>query len=92
MSSAVDVLLCLLLSWNAWKTVSGGTLLRCVVLYVVFGMGLSVAWLRLRAPDLALAEAAVGTALTAVMLLDALGRLRRRRGAPAADAEEAEDV
>jgi energy-converting hydrogenase B subunit D len=33
---------------------------------------------RLEAPDVALAEAAIGAGLTGALLLDALGHLRRR--------------
>lgn len=64
-------------------TVRPGPLLRSVALFVAFGLLMTLIWLRLRAPDLALAEAAVGTALTVVLVLDALGWLRqhvRRRG------------
>lgn len=41
-----------------------------VVLYVGFGLSLSIVWVRLLAPDLALAEAAIGAGITGALLLD----------------------
>ena len=40
---------------------------------------MSLAWARLAAPDIGLAEAAIGAGLTGALLLDAYGVLRRRR-------------
>ncbi len=54
-------------------------LFRGVVLFVVFGLLMALAWVRLQAPDLALAEAAIGAGLTGALLLDAIGHLKRRR-------------
>ncbi|MCC5854306.1 MAG: DUF4040 domain-containing protein [Idiomarina sp.] len=56
-------------------------LFRAVVLFVTFGVLLTLAWVRLQAPDLALAEAAIGAGLTGVLLLDAIGFLRKRKAA-----------
>jgi len=50
------------------------TLYTSVVLYIVFGLLLALIWARLGAPDLALAEAAIGAGLTGVLLLSALTR------------------
>lgn len=67
-------------------------LFRAVVLFVVFGLMVAIAWIRLQAPDVALAEAAIGAGLTGALLLDAIGHLRggvrdeRARGADARDA------
>jgi multisubunit Na+/H+ antiporter MnhB subunit len=52
---------------------------RAVVLFVVFGLLGALAWMRLQAPDVALAEAAIGAGLTGALLLDALGHLRGAR-------------
>lgn len=51
------------------------TLYTAIVLYIVFGLLLALAWARLGAPDLALAEAAIGAGLTGVLMLAALARL-----------------
>ncbi|RUO32852.1 Na(+)/H(+) antiporter subunit B [Aliidiomarina sanyensis] len=60
-------------------------LFRSVVLFIVFGLLLALTWTRLQAPDLALAEAAIGAGLTGVLLLDTLGTLRKIRHQRAAD-------
>jgi len=48
---------------------------RAVVVFIAFGLLMAVAWVRLRAPDIALAEAAIGAGLTGVLLLDAVSHL-----------------
>lgn len=50
-------------------------LLRAIVLFVAFGLMMSIAWVRLDAPDIALAEVAIGAGLTGALLLAALARL-----------------
>ena len=45
-------------------------------------MGKALAWARLAAPDIGLAEAAIGAGLTGALLLDAYGVLQRRRDRP----------
>jgi uncharacterized MnhB-related membrane protein len=63
------------------------SLFRAVVLFVVFGLLVALAWVRLDAPDVALAEAAIGAGLTGALLLDAVGHLRRvRANAPEPEA------
>lgn len=45
-----------------------------VLLFTAFGLVLALIWARLGAPDLALAEAAIGAGLTGVLLFSALAR------------------
>lgn len=45
------------------------------VLFITYGLVLSVVWLRLGAPDVALAEAAIGAGLTGALLIGTLARL-----------------
>lgn len=45
---------------------------RAVMLFIGFGLLLALIWVRLRAPDIALAEAAIGAGLTGALLLAAL--------------------
>lgn len=45
-----------------------------VVLFIAFGLLLALTWARLGAPDLALAEAAIGAGLTGALLLSAFAR------------------
>jgi len=70
-----DALLGLCLLWLAWRTLSAPDLYKAVVLFVAFGLLMTLAWVRLDAPDVALAEAAIGAGLTGALLLSALARL-----------------
>jgi uncharacterized MnhB-related membrane protein len=73
-----DGLLLLTLAWVAWQALADreGELFRSVVLFIAFGLLLAVAWVRLKAPDIALAEAAIGAGVTGALLLVTLGRLK----------------
>ena len=79
-----DVVLGALVVGLAWRVVTDRDLLRAVVGFIVLGLMLALTWLRLGAPDVALAEAAVGSGLTGALLLNALRRARAGRGAKAA--------
>jgi uncharacterized MnhB-related membrane protein len=74
----VDLLLLLLIVLLAWRALNGRDLLRGVIEFIAMGLLVAVAWVRLRALDIALAEAAVGSGLTGALLLSALHRMRRR--------------
>jgi uncharacterized MnhB-related membrane protein len=67
-----DVLLIGGLLWTAWQGLMHPNLLRSVVMFIAFGLLLALAWARLAAPDVALAEAAIGAGLTGALFLDAL--------------------
>jgi uncharacterized MnhB-related membrane protein len=75
----LDILLVVALIGLAWQTCAARDHFTAVVLFITFGLLMALAWVRLRAPDVALAEAVVGAGLTGVLLLDALGRLTGRR-------------
>lgn len=87
MSWWIDLPLLVALWGTAAAALLGRGPLRAVVMFIVFGLLVALAWVRLGAPDLALAEAAIGAGLSGVLLLDAVGHLRRRRGAPASRQE-----
>jgi uncharacterized MnhB-related membrane protein len=72
-----DGLLVIALIWTALRALLVPELFRAVVLFIAFGLLLALAWARLDAPDLALAEAAIGAGLTGALLLDAVGHPRR---------------
>ncbi|MDP2431666.1 MAG: DUF4040 domain-containing protein [Pseudomonadota bacterium] len=76
MNLAFDLLLIAALLWSAGRALTTPDLFRAVVLFIVFGLLMALAWARLDAPDIALAEAAIGAGLTGALLLDALGHLR----------------
>lgn len=73
-----DVLLAVLLLWLAWQAIFARDLFRAVVGFMIFGLLMALAWVRLDAPDIALAEAAIGAGVTGALLLSALGRLPGR--------------
>jgi energy-converting hydrogenase B subunit D len=88
----LDGLLVLILLWLAYAALSSPDLFRGIVLFIAFGLVLSMTWARLGAPDVALAEAAIGAGLTGALLLATWGRLparRKRRGSEPTD--EADD-
>ena len=70
-----DSLLGLGLLWLAWCALNSTDLFKAIVLFVTFGLLLALVWVRLEAPDIALAEAAIGAGLTGALLLAALARL-----------------
>lgn len=74
-----DGLLALTLPLLAWRALSARDLYQSVVLFIAFGLLMALAWVRLQAPDIALAEAAIGSGLTGALFLQALGHLRRKR-------------
>lgn len=82
MTLAFDLLLALSLLWSDWRTLATPRSDRAIVLFIVFGLLMALAWARLSAPDIGLAEAAIGAGLTGALLLDAYGLLRRRREGP----------
>jgi uncharacterized MnhB-related membrane protein len=54
---------------------------RAVMLFIAFGLWLSLVWARLSAPDVALAEAAIGAGLGGALMLAAARRAAQRRDA-----------
>lgn len=78
-----DALLALLLAWLGWRAVGDTDHMRAVVKFIILGLVMALTWLRLGAPDVALAEAAVGSGLTGALLLIALRRwVEEKHGPP----------
>ena len=75
MNYAYDLLLASALLWLAWQATHAADLFRAVISFIVFGLLMALAWIRLDAPDIALAEAAIGAGVTGALLLSALARL-----------------
>ena len=73
----LDLLLAALIAWLGWATLTARSLFRAIVLYVAFGLTMGLAWTRLDAPDVALAEIAVGAGLTGALFLAAVGMIGR---------------
>ena len=70
-----DVLLAIALPVLAWRVLATRDLYRAVVLFIAFGILVAISWVRLDAPDIALAEAAIGAGLTGALFLNAVGSL-----------------
>ncbi len=82
---ALDVGLALLVFAVAAWTVFAPGAFAATVGYVVYGLLLSLVWIRLFAVDVALTESAIGSGVTGVLLIGAAARLR---GAEATTAEQ----
>ena len=83
MLKVFDWILLLVIVLLAWRSLNDRDLFRAVIKFIALGLLIAVAWVRLRAPDVALAEAAVGSGLTGALILSALVRMRQREGAVA---------
>ena len=81
-ASLFDLTLCLLILAAAGAAVFGRAAFMAVVFFIVYGILIAIAWLRLGAIDVALAEAAIGAGLTGVLLLAALARITHEIDAP----------
>jgi len=66
-----DVILAFLVICMAWGAMHAPSRQDAMALFVAFGLLVALIWARLGAPDLALAEAAIGAGLTGVLLLQA---------------------
>lgn len=72
----VDITVGLLLVVLAAGALYSRTLYGSLTLFFSFGMLMTLAWARLRVPDLALAEAAIGAGLSGALLFNALEKSR----------------
>lgn len=73
-----DVFLCAVLLGLAVRTLFSRTLFQGVMFFIVYGLVMALAWARLNAPDIALAEAALGAGITGALLFSAVRALRDR--------------
>ena len=73
---AFDIgLVALLVGMGTWMIVVRDTLIA-VIVFVIYGLLMAIAWVRLWAIDVALTEAAIGSGITGMLLLSAAARLR----------------
>jgi len=76
----LDAAVVVLLLGLAIRLLTTRDLFEATVLFVAYGLTLALAWVRVGAPDLALAEAALGAGVTGALFLNAYKRLARRVG------------
>jgi energy-converting hydrogenase B subunit D len=72
----VDVVLVAIMLITAWLALTTPDLQRAVIMFIAFGLLVALAWVRLQAPDVAMAEAAVGAGLTGALLISTLNSMR----------------
>jgi multisubunit Na+/H+ antiporter MnhB subunit len=77
-SLLLDLLVVGTLLWVALRAVLEPDLFVATVFFIVFGLVMALAWARLSAPDIAIAEVAIGAGITGALLLDAVAQVRRR--------------
>jgi energy-converting hydrogenase B subunit D len=74
---AFDVALAAIVVAIGWRCLTERDLFTASVTFIAFGLALALVWARLGAPDVALAEAALGAGITGVLLVDAARELSR---------------
>ncbi len=74
---AFDLLLIFTLLWLAWQLLATADIFKAIVLFISFGLLMALAWVRLRAPDVALAEVVLGTGITGPLFWAAEKRMER---------------
>jgi multisubunit Na+/H+ antiporter MnhB subunit len=78
--SAFDIGLVVLILGIGASTIATRGAFAAVIGFVVYGLLLSIAWVRLSAVDVALTEAAIGGGMTGMLMLGAVARLRLAKG------------
>jgi multisubunit Na+/H+ antiporter MnhB subunit len=78
--SFFDIGLVVLILGIGASTIAAREAFAAVIAFVVYGLLLAIAWVRLSAVDVALTEAAIGGGMTGMLLLSAVARLRFAKG------------
>ena len=78
--SVFDIGLAVLILGIGASTIAAREAFTAVIGFVVYGLLLAIAWVRLSAVDVALTEAAIGGGMTGMLMLGAVARLRFARG------------
>lgn len=74
----LDGVLAISLVWIASRALAADDLFEAVALFVAFGLLMTLAWVRLDAVDVALAEAGIGAGFTGALFLAGVARLERK--------------
>jgi uncharacterized MnhB-related membrane protein len=75
----IDTAIALLIVLLAARAAAARDLMAACITFVAFGLALALGWARLGAPDVALAEAALGAGITGALLVDAARVMSSRR-------------
>lgn len=84
-----DLVMAALLLGLSWRLMRCRDVFTAVVLFIAFGLVMALVWVRLNAPDVALAEIAIGAGVTGALLLTALARLEHHDTDPARERDHA---
>jgi energy-converting hydrogenase B subunit D len=68
----IDGVLAIALFWIAWQALTVANLFRAVKLFVVFGLLMALAWIRLSALDVALLQLTIGAGVTGLLFWNIL--------------------
>lgn len=77
MITAIEAALLMLILVTAIATMLLRDLLSAIIAFAAYSLALAVLWLMLRAPDVALTEAAIGAGITTIFLIVALTKTVR---------------
>lgn len=78
--SVFDIGLAVLILGIGASTIAADEAFTAIIGFVVYGLLLAIAWVRLSAVDVALTEAAIGGGMTGMLMLGAVARLRFANG------------
>lgn len=67
------------------------SLLASVIIFMSQGLAMSIVWILLRSPDLAITEAAVGAGISSILMFVALKKIHAIREEGAKEDEEAQE-
>ena len=73
----INIILVLFLIVSAIAMERTKDLLSAVIIFASYGLIMSVLWLMLRAPDIAMAEAVIGAGVTTILFIAVLSRTGR---------------
>ena len=72
-----NIMLLLFLVFCAIAVARIRDLLSAVIIFASYGLIMAIIWLQLSAPDIAITEAALGTAVTTLLLIATISKTRR---------------
>ena len=86
---ALNVILLLFIIACAVSVALTKDLMSAVIIFMAQGLALSIVWMLLKAPDLAITEAAVGAGVSSILMFAALKKMRAIREKEESDDEQA---
>ena len=87
----VEVLLLIFLVASAIATCTMRHLLGSIIVFISYGLVMSLIWLLLQSPDLAITEAAVGAGISSILFFVVLKRIRVMEAEHAEEREREEE-